>query len=73
MNFLVPMTPATTGPQWMPIRKRIPSRTAASIRLDRAGQREGHVRDAHRVVVGAVDQAPATMYASPIVFTFSRS
>ena len=39
-----PMTPATTGPQAMPMRKRTPRRVAASMRADLLDQVERHAR-----------------------------
>ncbi len=57
MNFFVPMTPATTGPQWIPIRKRTPRREAASIASIAADQVERQVGDALGVIDRLVQQA----------------
>ena len=51
MNFLVPMTPATTGPQWMPIRKRDAEPGGRLDPADRVGEVERHGGHARRVVV----------------------
>ena len=58
MNFLVPMTPATTGPQWMPIRKLMPSR-AAALDVARPRRRASSAIAATRagVVVGSLGHA----------------
>ena len=71
MNRLVPMTPATTGPQWMPTRNATPRRAAASIRATASAS--SSAIDATRAVWSGIGDVspPTTMYASPIVLTFS--
>ncbi len=57
MNLRVPMTPATTGPQWMPMRKRDAELDRSLDLPDGGGQLERHLGDALRVVVRSFGQA----------------